>query len=421
MKLFTTLVLSFLFATGIFAQTRKQYISNNGSLSGAQMLYSNDNQITASFDRSAFTIKKQGVNIWSSNKEGSILPGTRVNKLALKNGNVLFYNNDSIVWQSFTKFPASSKLIVDTDGILKIIGPGKSVLWENFAIKANSIKPPVLYAGSEGPITPNFIIPTDKLKLYVLFADWTDAKAVTNNFDSIWQIVTNNGALEKSFAQQGKAINLTVEPILSKKWFTLPKTSVYYFPPDSADSYWNWQDYTKDCAAALNASFNIDTFTNNSIAVVLSNPEIADKWAKDIPCGNHEIYYKGMNTMITFLPNHYTYKYTALMHEIGHSYGTNELYAPPPFNWYDEEMMGFDMMGNSHLATNFMGYHRYRYGWLPFLKEEPRIIYLTNQQTYSVTLTPLSANKGINVVLIPDRRVSKDSLELPSKLWGIEI
>lgn len=90
MKLFTTLVLSFLFATGIFAQTRKQYINSNGSLSGAQMLYSNDNQITASFNGSTFTIKKQGVIIWNSNEEGSILPGTRVNRLALKNETYCF-------------------------------------------------------------------------------------------------------------------------------------------------------------------------------------------------------------------------------------------------------------------------------------------------------------------------------------------
>lgn len=83
------------------------------------------------------------------------------------------------------------------------------------------------------------------------------------------------------------------------------------------------------------------------------------------------------------------------MHEIGHSYGTNELYAFPPFNWYDEEMMGFDMMGDSHLATSFIGYHHYRYGWLPFVKDDPKVIYLTNQHSYSVTLTPLSAKKEL--------------------------
>ena len=421
MKNSSTLILSLLFALTTFAQNKKYFVSNNESFVLGQILYSKDRQITASFGKSTFTIKKQGLIIWNSNDEGSILPKSKVNKLVLKNGNILFYKNDSIVWQSFTKFPTSSKLIVGNDGILKIISSKKTILWENFALKANSLKPPLLYAGSEGPFTKGFVNPTNKLKLYVLFVDWADAKAITKNFDSIWSVVTSNGTLEKSFAQQGKAINLTVEPLLSKKWVTLPKTSAYYFPTDSTDSYWNWQDYTKDCAAALNSAFNLDTFINNSIAVILSNPEIADKWAKDIPCGNHEIHYKGMNTMITFLPNHYTKKYTALMHEIGHSYGTNELYAFPPFNWYDEEMMGFDMMGDSHLATSFIGYHHYRYGWLPFVKDDPKVIYLTNQHSYSVTLTPLSTKKGINVVLIPDKRVTKDSLELPSKLWGIEI
>lgn len=78
-------------------------------------------------------------------------------------------------------------------------------------------------------------------------------------------------------------------------------------------------------------------------------------------------------------------------------------------------------MGDSYNATNFMGFHRCRYGWLPFNKDEPKLIYLTASQSYSVTLTPFSASKGINLVLLPDQRVSADSLQLPSKLWGIEI
>lgn len=421
MKIFTISILLLLSASNIFGQTKKNYVSNNESFSLNQTLTSKDKQITASFEKSAFIIKRQGLKIWSSNDDGSILPNTKTDKLVFKNGNLLFFMGDTVVWQSFTKFPTSSKLIVDNDGMLKIISQNKIILWENFALKANSKKPPLLYAGSEGPFTNEFVNPTNKLKLYVLFVDWTDAKAKTTNFDSIWQVVTNNGALEKSFAQQGKAINFTVEPIISKKWVTLPKIMGYYFPVDSAESYWNWQDYTKDCASMLTSAFNTDTFSNNSVTIVLSNPEIAESWKKEIPAGNHQINEKGMKTMVTFLPNHYSRKYTALMHEIGHSYGSNELYAFPPFNWYDEEIMGFDIMGDSYNATNFMGYHRYRYGWLPFNSNEPKVIYLTKPQSYTVTLTPLSKDKGINVILIPDKRVSIDSLELPSKLWGIEI
>jgi len=417
----TLSVLLLLFTSSIFGQLNRKYISNNEFNFSNQILSSKDNRTTASFENSAFVIKRDGLTIWSSKDLGSILPNKYTDKLFFKSGNLIFYNNDIIIWQSFTKFPPSSRLIVDNDGILKIIGPGKRVLWENFAGKANSEEPPLLYAGSEGPFTNEFVNPTNKLKLYVLFVDWTDAKAKTTNFDSIWHVVTNNGALEKSFAQQGKAINFTVEPIISKKWFTLPKTLGYYFPADSAESYWNWQDYTKDCASVLSSTFNTDTFSNNSIAIVLSNPEITDKWRKEIPAGNHQINENGMKTMVTFLPNHYSRKYTALMHEIGHSYGTNELYAFPPFNWYDEEIMGFDIMGDSYNATNFMGFHRYRYGWLPFNKDEPKVIYLTDSKSYSITLTPFSASKGINLVLIPDQRVSADSLQLPSKLWGIEI
>ena len=58
-----------------------------------------------------------------------------------------------------------------------------------------------------------------------------------------------------------------------------------------------------------------------------------------------------------------TNNYRTMMHEIGHCYGSSELYSIPN-DMFHTEIFGLDMMGDSYFATGFMGYHRYRYGWI---------------------------------------------------------
>lgn len=403
-----------------FGQSIKQSLKNAESLKVGQSIYSSNKMYRLLLQNDALVVKKNKAVIWQSNMRGSWLPKTKIDRVTLNNGELTCYYHNSIKWSSKTKF-TNSKLILGDDGVIKIAAFDNSILWENFAITANSITPPLVSGGDEGPFTDSIMHPTDKIKLYVMFVDWPDAKATEKNFDSLWNLVTGNGELFKSFEKQGRAINLKVEPTLAKKWVTLPKSAIFYFPPETSSDQWEWQTYIKDCPALLHNAFGLDTFTNNSIALFLPNPSIGEKWKADVPNGNHLLDFHGMKSIITAAPRIYNQKYTTLMHEIGHSFGTGELYPYAPFNWYDTEMMGLDIMGDNHLATGFMGYHRYRYGWMPFEKEKPKTVYLTEPHSYGVVLTPLSSNSGISMILIPDITVSRDQLNSPSKLWGIEI
>ncbi len=280
-------------------------------------------------------------------------------------------------------------------------------------------KPPLVSRGEEGPFTDEMIEPGRKIKLYILFIDWPDAKGNTRNFDSLWRICTSNGKLFSAFKEQGKEINFSVEARISKKWQTLPKASTHYFPPDSADGIWNWTDYIKDCPAFLPSAFGLDKFSENSVLVVVPSPAVSDKWKTGVPTGNLPIKFHGIKYMISLHP-YEKEGYRTLMHEIGHCYGTDELYSIPN-DASHSEIWGLDMMGDDYFATGFMGYHRYRYGWMPFKPENPSSVYLTKPGSYELTLRPLSARNGIKMILIPDGSVSTDSLKLPHKLWGIEV
>jgi hypothetical protein len=412
------LLLSFVITTTVVGQNQKRELGNNESIKSGQMLFSQSGLLKMQVQNNSLVVIKDGTIIWQSKNWSLGSNKFKIDKLAFENGNINCYFQNKLTWSSRTSF-LNSKLILGDDGIMKIISIDNKVLWENFAGTANSVKPPLVCSGDEGPFTDITMHPTDKIKLYALFVDWPDAKATTNKFDSLWNRRTSNGELFSSLKQQGRAINLQVESHLSKKWQTLPNPTSFYFPPTSEDGVWNWEEYIKDCPAFLPSAFGLDSFSENSIVVIIPNPSIGDKWKKGVPTGNLPINFHGIKYLINMHPNE-TNNYRTMMHEIGHCYGSGELY-PIINDIAQSEIFGIDMMGDSHFATGFMGYHRYRYGWMPFNKSNPKSIYLTQKHSYGVTLTPLSANNGISMVLIPDETVTNDSLNTPHKLWGIEI
>lgn len=412
------LLLSFLIVTSAAGQDHKRALGNNESLKPGQVLYSPGGGLKMRIQHNSLIIMRAGTVIWQSKNWNPGLTNAKTDKLVFENGDIKCFFKNKLTWSSRTGF-LNSKLILGDDGILRIVSSDNKVLWENFAVTANTEKPPLVSGGEEGPLTNSIVHPPNKIKLYALFVDWPDAKATTNKFDSLWNRRTSNGELFRSLQKQGRAINLKVESCLSRKWFTLPKPTSFYFPPEAEDGVWNWEAYSKDCPAFLSSAFGIDSFSENSIVVIIPNPSIGDKWKQGVPSGNLPVKFHGIKYLISMHPDE-TNNYRTLMHEIGHCYGSGELYSIPA-NIAHSEIFGMDMMGDSFFATGFMGYHRYRYGWMPFNKSTPRSIYLTQKHSYGVTLTPLSANSGISMVLIPDAAVSPDSLNNPHKLWGIEV
>jgi hypothetical protein len=209
-QFFRFLLLSLLITTSVAGQNRKTALENNESIQSGQMLYSQGGLVKMQFQNNNLVVMKKGTVIWQSKNWHLSLNKSKIDKLAFENGNIKCFFQNKPVWSSGTNFP-DSKLIIGEDGIIKIVAADNTILWENFAGTANSAAPPLVSGGDEGPFPDTVMQPTKKIKLYVLFVDWQDAKASNNNFDSLWNSFTGKGALFNSFKQQGRAINLSVE------------------------------------------------------------------------------------------------------------------------------------------------------------------------------------------------------------------
>jgi hypothetical protein len=264
------------------------------------------------------------------------------------------------------------------------------------ALAAGQEFPQLIFSGPEGSRNETEIHAGKEIILEVVFVDWSDkpVAAGTNNFDSLWSKITSNGELLNAFKRMGA----TVHTNLIRSWKRMPQTFETYFP---ANQGWNWQQYTVDGAALL----PVKPYPANTIAVVVPNEGIK---GFTCPSGAHSASYNGIRRMITLAPDVYKEHYTTLMHEIGHCYGSDELY--PASAPYLHEVAGYDAMGDIVYATGFLGYHRYRYGWMT----TDRMKLLNKTGNYTIHLKKLSSSTGVSMIVIPDKTK-------PQKLWIIEI
>lgn len=262
----------------------------------------------------------------------------------------------------------------------------------------------LLPAGSEGVRQNHEIAAGRDINLEVLFVDWPDQPASNTNFDELWNMLTSNGELNRAFERQGAKIKTN----LNKSWKRMPKSLSYYFPTNTDAGNWLWQDYTKHSVELLGQGAN---YPPNTIVVVVPNKGATG--FKSIPSGAHGAHnFRGLRKLVTIMPAAYeAYQgiiYTTLMHEIGHCFGSGELY--PASAPYLHEVGCYDAMGACGCSTGFMGWHRYRYGWLT----RDRIQYLNAPGNYKIDLKKLSGNSGRAMVVMPDKTK-------PSKMWVIEI
>lgn len=289
----------------------------------------------------------------------------------------------------------------------EINGTDADAAIDNITVKLNNpeAQPQFLASGSEGKRNNSEIAAGTTVNLEVLFVDFDDQKVTATNFDELWNIVTSNGELTKAFQRHGVKLNVN----LNKAWKRMPgdggsnKGIGYYFPTSTDAQSWEWQKYTDHSIKLLGAGAD---YPPNTIVVVVPNKGAAG--FKSVGSGAHGGGYRGVRKMITLMPQAYNEHYTTLMHEIGHCFGSDELY--PASAPYMHEVGGYDVMGDIVYATGFMGWHRLRYGWL----FKSRIQYLSTKGDYKIDLKKLSGLSGTAMVVVRDKTK-------PSKLWVIEI
>ena len=255
--------------------------------------------------------------------------------------------------------------------------------------------------GSEGQRKDSEVGAGKEINLEVIFVDFKGQFATSNDFDGLWRDITSNGYLFKAFQEHGVKVNVNLH---KSGWKHMPQGVSYYFPTNTGNGDWKWQDYTQHSVKLLGQGAD---YPANTIAVIVPSRSVPG-FKSGVPSGAHGANYRGIRKMVTLVPKVYEEHYTTLMHEIGHCFGSGELYpASPP---YLHEVGGFDAMGDIVYATGFMGWHRFRYGWL----DQERIQFLHKKGSFNVPLKKPSTSSGKAMVVLPDP--SK-----PLKYWVIEI
>jgi M6 family metalloprotease-like protein len=98
-------------------------------------------------------------------------------------------------------------------------------------------------------------------------------------------------------------------------------------------------------------------------------------------------------------------------HEVAHLMGLPDLYTYGGVEGPKNPAGPWDIMSSAGYATGFLGWHRHKLEWL----DADRKTYLTSGTT-RLTLTPLDADHGVSMVVVP-----VDDPAKPSKVFVLEV
>ncbi|MEM7509324.1 MAG: LamG-like jellyroll fold domain-containing protein [Bacteroidota bacterium] len=296
--------------------------------------------------------------------------------------------------------------------------------------------------GIEGEMGDAEVLTDDELTVKVLFVDFSDAKAptppagqtVAQYTSAIWhdlagyQASNNTYLLEEEFKKMGLTAGINFEIGIS--WQEMAGTVA---------SYEDWKEETKnepsfDEATTPKDAFNMNQyvkdahklvgtgpFDEHTILVIMPHPDNDPLKILFLEHGVRESHQpssfvysgvtdesKGIRSNIPLVPTPgEDDDYRLMVHEMGHSFGTPDLY---PVTGQMHEVGGFGMMGDSRSATSFLGWHLFRYGWLP--KDRTRL--LTKSGTYNIALKNISIGSGTSMFIVPDPTKY-------NKMWVVEL
>jgi M6 family metalloprotease-like protein len=238
--------------------------------------------------------------------------------------------------------------------------------------------------------------------LEVIFVDWPDKPSPSTDtaadFDALWAKITSNGELSHALTRQGFKGNLIVN--VRKQWKRLPQNLTYYAPNDTTFKY---QDFVAHSLALLGNG----PFPSNTIAVVIPDETpVGESQIKAMSASAHGVNHHGIRSTILLTDKTYSESYTILLHEMGHSFGAPDLY---PVTGAIHLVGGYGMMGDARGARHFLGWHKFRWGWLA----ADRTTLLNKQGIHDISLSGISNSSDQSMIVIPDPNVF-------AKLWVIE-
>lgn len=255
---------------------------------------------------------------------------------------------------------------------------------------------------TEGPNDP--LIYDDAIgtkKTIIVYADFPDRKAKQSTQERAAKVLggdDNTGTFQTIFKSNsyGK-LHLDITHVHG--WRTMPESHKTYDPTTTEGH--------RDMFVQAFALYPEVNFLDYDYAIVLmtakGNFAFGERDARAIP-------YRGEK--ITVALNQGSQSPYTLAHELAHCMGLPDLYTYTdrvPEGTPKNPLGPWDIMSGS--ATGFIGWHRHKLDWL----DDDRKTYLA-EGTHTLTLTPLSADKGVSMIVVP-----VDDAKNPSKVYVAEI
>jgi M6 family metalloprotease-like protein len=268
---------------------------------------------------------------------------------------------------------------------------------------------------TEGPADYTlFARPKGRVKAVMVFVDFQDAPGRSNPTSpaKTAEHLLGLGQAQRLFRDQSYgqlSLDVTVRSDLG--WRRLPKPSTKYnFRPAASH-----RSYISDAARLFRASEI--KFSDYKFVFIVA-PKAAkfpdspafNQW----PDGGAKSPSGEIRLAVTFGADSYDNRYINLVHEVGHLLGLPDLYTyGPGHNADDSKAGGWDIMSDIFRSVSFLGWHRYKNGWLA----ASRTTYLAqNTRHRSLTLNPLSGACGLALIVLPI-----DDVHHPSKVFVIEL
>jgi M6 family metalloprotease-like protein len=250
--------------------------------------------------------------------------------------------------------------------------------------------------------------PIGKLRTALVFVDFPGFPA-KDDAGKLAKELTANGKSEEWFKKQSFG-KMTMEYVIpSSEWRTMSKS------PDKYTSR-TTKGHRDFIAEALNLYPETD-FTKYEFVVII--PSIKKSMGFGTACFS-EVKSRGCKTKhgrvnlgVTFGTSSFTpLTYYVLNHELGHALSLPDTYDVRVRGLKHRAVVGaWDLMCDTGNGANFIGWHRHKLGWI----DESRKHFM-KEKVFETTLTPLSEDDGLAMVVVPI-----DDAESPSKVFVVEL
>ena len=296
----------------------------------------------------------------------------------------------------------------DFSGQHWILAPGKKIEpyaaipdldSKGFVSKSEARTDVNLYARPEGVV-----------RAVMIFVEFPDARANSTSPADVARHLLGNGAAQQLLYEQSyRRLALDVTVAAGLGWRRMTRNSFDYTTHGDFDKH---KAYIAEAIGLFAADISFSDFSLVLIATPAgaqlngASSFTADE-GRGITVPDGEV-----RLVSTFDQSSLTEPYTTLVHEVGHLFGLPDLY-PRGGGGNNTSVGCWDLMSDTSHATSFLGWHRHKNGWLA---AERKTYVNRSKAGWTVTLHPLSRERGLSMIVLP-----VDDAARPSKVFVVEL